>query len=347
MVSLSDLDIDMFELIKELESAWKFHPKFFEITKAFNEQKESGNNIQMCCPFHNENKPSFGIMTVYPYTFNCQSSNCGEKGSLPKLVQYVYQLDSYEEAVKQLRKIYFSDSALDLFKYFVNDVQEPKTEEELSSYLTEEYTYMRQRGFRKYTLEKYEVGFDNAVRAAVFPVRDIKGDIRFFKKRYVDYKRFDNEKHILKRDIVYGLYYIYKARGKVDTIYLNESETDTMACYQANLPAGAVLGSVLFKEQINVLMKTGIKTINLFFDNDQHGLKCALNAQDSLKKYPVKVNIVIYPGGMYGLDTLNKEEVTFGDANNLLKAGKLSEIKLWPIELFKIKCKKEIRNEFK
>ena len=70
--------------------------------------KKSGNNIQVCCPVHNngqERKPSCGIVTVdrkgYPAgTFNCFS--CGVKGTFDYFVSKCFQKDDVSFGTKWL-----------------------------------------------------------------------------------------------------------------------------------------------------------------------------------------------------------------------------------------------------
>lgn len=193
--------------------------------------------------------------------------------------------------------------------------------------------YMFQRGFTQRTLDKYEVGYDPVAEAVTFPVRASDGRLRFISKRFVSRKGFLNESGIDKKDIVYGLYYIKQSPKKITEIYLNESATDTMSCYQGKLPAGAILGRILFKEQVKELIKAGIKTVNLFLDNDLHGLDATIKAYELIARMsPIVVNVVIYPGGHYGIHGFN--DMVFKDANDLLKAGNLGAIKVVPYEYF-------------
>src|SRR3712207_9047843 len=51
----------------------------------YGEFKDSGDNVQFCCPFHGETRPSCGI-NVYNLTGKCFA--CGETFNLAKLVAF-------------------------------------------------------------------------------------------------------------------------------------------------------------------------------------------------------------------------------------------------------------------
>ena len=186
----------------------------------------------------------------------------------------------------------------------------------------------------------YSIGYDEDIGAITFPVRTTDGTARFIKRRLVASKRFLNETDVAKKDIVYGLYYILRAGITPTEIYLNESETDTMSSYQGGYLAGAILGRILFKEQVMELLKAGVKTVNLFFDNDKAGVECTLRSYQLLSKTPIHVNVVKYPGLRYGIDTVDATEIKYKDANDLLKAGIIKNIEVVPYMEYLIELEK-------
>jgi DNA primase len=200
-------------------------------------------------------------------------------------------------------------------------------ESELEQYVGKRHKYFYQRGFDEHTLSKYEIGFDEVTKSMVIPIRTTEGNIRFLKRRYIETKRFDNAEGINKKDILFGLHYLVKALGKVPELYLTESETDAMACYQEGLPAAAIMGRILFKEQINEMLRAGVEKVNLFYDNDEWGQKAIEKSYELLRNTPIKINVVKYPYHL-GIDTLDEEDVNGKDANNLLKLQQFEEIKL-------------------
>lgn len=318
---------------------WVNHPQYHYNPTAFSRLKTSGDNYMFCCPYHFEHDPDSGILRDYPYLFNCFA--CGMTATLPQLVAHAldlasevhgehYILKNYAIVEKEKRPPLDIESILDGGKN--RDKLVSHLDVELDQYKLKRHPYLYSRGFTERTLQKYEVGYDESTRSMVIPVRTSSGTIRFFKRRFVDRKGFLNEKNIYKKNIVFGLYYLMKAMPSVKTIFLNESETDTMACYQGKLPAGALLGRVLFDEQIKELLKAGVKEVNLFLDNDKVGLEATWKAYQKLIKFPIRVNMVKYPGCAYGIDTWDEEDVAIKDANELVKNGLLNKIEIIPIE---------------
>ena len=57
----------------------------------------SGNNIMMCCPFHKERKPSFGIHAETG-KYNCFS--CNAKGDIISFIGRILNVDR-KEAIKK------------------------------------------------------------------------------------------------------------------------------------------------------------------------------------------------------------------------------------------------------
>jgi len=350
--SLETLFLDIDEILEDLEIEWRNNSQFSYNPTAFQKVKSSGDNFMFCCPFHVENNPSCGILKEYPYTFNC--FGCGHSGTLPQLVAHVLELPTEVHAEMYILKNYASISVkerphLDIDLILDGGRHKDKIvshlESELKQFVGKRHPYFYSRGFTERTLCKYEIGYDEKKQAMVIPVRASNGNLRFFKYRFVDRKGFLNEKNLYKKDIVYGLYYLLQAHGNVSSLFLTESETDTMSCYQSKLPAGAILGRILFNEQIRELLKAGVKEVNLFYDNDIYGLRCAYQSYNSLIKYPIRVNMVKYPGAMFGVNTWNQEEISCKDANDLLQRGLIGQIEVVPFERFHIDWSKIMKEE--
>ncbi|MGA4519295.1 toprim domain-containing protein, partial [Solibacillus silvestris] len=292
-----------------------------------------------CCPYHDETHPSGGITKEYPYVYNC--FGCGSTANITQLVAYALGYKSLLVAEHYITRNYLTISVkdrkpLDIESLLDDRGQSRKVsihEDDVTKFLQKRHSYMYRRGFCDKTLDKYEIGYDEQQDAITFPVRTSKGDVRFIKRRFVQQKGFMNQSGIDKKDIVYGLYYIKQAQKPIHTIFLNESETDTMACYESGMAAGAILGRILFKQQVKELLKSGIKTVNLFFDNDRHGVECTIKSYFLLTELtPIKVNVVIYPEGHYAIDCTG--ETVYKDANDLLKANRMQDIQVIPVEQF-------------
>lgn len=333
---LEALNLDIEEVLDDLRLHWQEHTFYNYNSTAFSKISKKGNNVMFCCPHHHETNPSCGIQSDYPYTWNC--FGCGATGNLYSLVAHALELPTPVHGEHYLTKNYL---LVDVKERPIVDLESildgrgtkvaaKVSDEEINKLCSKRHSYIKERGFIDRTLATYEIGYDEEIRAITFPVRTTDGTARFIKRRLVDSKRFLNESDVAKKDIVYGLYYILRAGIEPKEIYLNESETDTMASYQGGFLAGAILGRILFKEQIKELLKSGVKTVNLFFDNDKAGVECTLRSYQSLSKTPMHVNVVKYPGLRYGIDTVDTDEILHKDANDLLKAGLIKAIEVVP-----------------
>lgn len=342
MYDLSAVPLDVEEVLEELRLHWQDHPESATNPNAFTKVDDKGSNIMLCCPFHAERKPSFGIMTEYPYGYQCFGCEC--TGNLAGLAAHVLQLPGELQGIQYLVREFLNAApearpALDI-EAIIDGTDASKRrslpDSEASKYREQGHpVYMIKRGFTPRTLDKYEIGYDADRRAVTIPVRTSKGLLRFVKRRMIDRKMFLNDKDIFKKDIVYGLCYIKQAQTPIAEIYLNESETDTMSCYQGGYPAGATLGKILHGEQVRELMLAGIKTVNLFFDNDPYGVIAALRSYRTISKMSaIRINVVLYPGLRWGIDTLDKDAIEHKDANDLLCKGLIRQITTVPFTTY-------------
>lgn len=330
---LTAFQLDIQELLDDLSYEWQQRETSKYNPYAFSKAKPTGTNIMICCPVHAETNPSCGVTIDAPYGWNC--FGCGASGNLYTLVMTALDLKGEFQAEHYIMKNYINVTVqkrkpIDLESIFDGHALDRKRslfEGDVVKFTQKRHSYIQRRGFSEHSIQKYELGYDEESRALTFPVRTSKGLIRFIKKRFVDRKGFLNESGIDKKDIVYGLYYLLQAPKPILEIYLNESETDTVSCYEAKLPAGAILGRLLFKEQVRELVKAGIKTVNLFFDNDKAGVQATLNAYQMLSNMSaIRINVVIYPEGHWGINGTG--DMLFKDANHLLLQGKMDAIKL-------------------
>lgn len=318
MVSMVGLDIAA--ILSDLRMQWLRSQQYCFNTTAFTRLRPTGNNIMFCCPHHPENNPSCGIMVDFPYGWSC--FGCGSSGNLQQLVSYALSVSEIK-AMRYIVKNYtcgagLKRNLLDIDRLFGCSGRMERTEDGglVGAFLSKRHTYLYKRGFSDHTLDKYEVGYDEGKGAITFPVRDSKGIVRFIQRRSVHGKMFFNEKSIQKKDILYGLYYIVSSGKRIEELYLVESITDVLSCYEVGFPAVAIMGRILFKEQIMELLRAGIKKVNLFLDNDQWGREGAEKACQLLKKTPVRIAHVATPDSGYK------------DANDLLVAGKLKTIQI-------------------
>jgi len=339
--------VNIYEVTHELRSIWIKSNRSLYNTTAFTKKKETGANLMMCCPFHAENRPSFGITLDFPYKYNCFT--CGSSGNLINLVSYVLNVN-YFSALSYISK-YYSYLPIDTNVGTKLETDFTRiTEEEIYEYRKKRHSYIEQRGLSDYTLQKYEIGYDEVTNSITFPVRDFHNNPLFFIKRSVNSKFFNITTGAPKDEVLYGLNYIVNSPQKITELYLVEGTIDTLSCYESGIPAVGVIGRMLLKKQLKQLIRADIKKVNLFLDNDRWGVTGALKTYKMLKDTSIKVNVVLYPK-QWGVD--KQEEIKYKDPNDLLLSGMLNKIEVVPfidyyLILLKSKELKEvINNEFR
>lgn len=317
--TVMDFTVNIIEVIENLENEWMNSSSYKNNPTAFTKKKIDEHNIMMCCPYHNENKPSFGITTSYPYMFNCFS--CGESGKLVSLVSYVYGI-SYLAAYKKILTQY-SEYDLSLFNNAeIEEDAEEVTEEEIFNYRRKKHSYIENRGISDHTIQKYEIGYDEDNYAITFPVRDLYNNPSFIIRRSVTSKYYNIPKGSPKKETLYGLNYLY---GKTDTVYIAEGPIDVLSCYEAGLPAIGLMGRTLSKTQLKLLQLAGINRVILFLDNDKWGILGNLDAYKLLSTTPIKVEVAQYPM-RWGVDKV--DGIEYKDPNDLLRKELIKDIKI-------------------
>jgi DNA primase len=149
--------------------------------------KKRGANYTACCPFHNENTPSFNVNPARQI-FKC--FGCGAAGDP---VKFVMDIDGigYAEALRYLAQKY----SIEIQEEQLTDEQEQRQNERESLYIvlnfaknffqeqlnqTEEgqsigLSYLKERGFTDTTRKKFELGYSPDLWDALIRVATAKG----------------------------------------------------------------------------------------------------------------------------------------------------------------------------
>jgi len=236
--------------------------------------KPSGNNIQLCCPFHGETHPSAGINRDTG-VFHCFA--CDKVASLEDVIHEFYGTDGFQWLLDN-----FTHSTQRSINIFEDDEQDNTSyidPQEIKKYQFI-HKYMLNRKISKEILIKFDVGYDKVQKAITFPNKDENGNILFIMRRSITGKRFsipENEKKML-----YGLYEInqeIKKGKKIDSIYITEAIIDALSIWTWGGYAIALngLGST---EQIKQLKNLPFREYILATDNDKRGMQ----AREKLRK---------------------------------------------------------------
>lgn len=189
----------------------------------FEKRRDSGRNIMVCCPYHQEHRPSAGIRKS-DGLFHCFA--CGEIHTLPELISFCFNktddvlgkfgwnwlLKQYITVAVEERKDVMLDITRAIGKHSSNSNnnsdsngsgQTLVSEEELDSYRYI-HPYMYKRGLTDDVIERFDIGYDKNTRCITFPIRNISGNTLFIARRSVVTKYFNYPEGVVKP--LYGLY---------------------------------------------------------------------------------------------------------------------------------------------
>ena len=271
-------------------------------TGLLKEMNNTGADLMVTCPFHKggkESKPSCGVLlrekvlrdkkyeagTVHCYT-------CGYTADLPQFIADVLGLENslagYKWIVSKYNYTVQEREPLDLNLY--------RGQAQKSSYMDEEEVerfyrellnsseaceYLHKRKLDSWIIEAFKLGYDTADKTVLFPVRNMQGQVAFYKGRSIAGKRFYNAKDIDKSSLVFGLYELCNGRFSQgiatpdSEIWITESEIDTLSLISQGVFAIAIMGSHISEEQCKELEKAPFRRFVIATDNDDAGRKGA------------------------------------------------------------------------
>lgn len=268
MITIRDrsIDKDIVEILYDVQGACH-NGKLSQII-------DRGDEIQVTCPCHSgghESRPSCFIRKedAVWHCFTCQS-----KGYITKFIGECFDRN-IEFGENWLLSNYASD-------FIDNQLVLPKivldSEGKLVNYLDDSilqsfesyHPYMTKRGLTPEVIERYEIKYDPETKCIVFPVRDLKGNLRFLTRRSVEGKKFIIDKDADK-SIIYNLNNVKNEK----TVFVVEAQISCLKMSGWGIPTIALFGAGTSEDQIRTLNNTDIRRFILTYDNDPAGLKGA------------------------------------------------------------------------
>lgn len=278
--------------------------------------RESGNNIQIQCPYHSngqERKPSAGIRKT-DGLFHCFS--CQKTQSLPQVISYCFGKDDEGYYGKkwiidnfQTRESYRPVRRHEEEK--IKDVNEFVSEEELDSYRWT-HPYWEKRGIvNEHILEYFDLGYDREKKMITMPVRDIKGRCEFVAKRSVNTKFFQYPPGVSKP--LYGLYELYQtglmgnyySDTDIKKLFICESMIDCILLWQAGYYAVALNG-LGNNRQFKQLNELPISHFILATDNDEAGQSARARIKENVTRIFTEIK---FPKGIKDIGECSAEQI--------------------------------------
>lgn len=297
--------------------------------------KESGNSIQITCPYHNggmERKPSAGIRKS-DGMFHCFA--CNEVHTLPEVISYclgytddILGKEGWKWLVKNFATVQVEerkDVQIDCSRVTRDSfgVSEDKniarnyiSEEELDTYRYTHPYWAKRKITSERIIELFDLGYDKKTRCITFPVRDIDGNCLFVARRSVKTKFFNYPEGVEKP--LYGLYEIYEELRSIereydtldydlrmDEIIVCESMIDALTCWEYGKYAVALngLGNDL---QFKQLRKLPCRKLILATDNDSAGQKARKRIRQHIKNKLITEYVL--PENRKDINELSREE---------------------------------------
>lgn len=254
----------------------------------FSKIKESGDNIQVCCPYHNngqERRPSAGFRKDTGI-FHCFA--CNETHSLTEVISNCFGKNDYGVFGLQWLVKNFATTTIEnrqdiKLNFSRNEKTEQPTyisEEELDSYRYT-HTYWAKRGITSNELiELFDLGFDTKTQCITFPIRDVNGNCVFVARRSVNQKYFNYPVGTTKP--IYGYYEMTKLKEFPKTVVICESMLDALSFWQIGEYAVALngLGS---SYQYQLLSNMPCRKFILCTDNDIAGMNARKTLRANIK----------------------------------------------------------------
>lgn len=238
----------------------------------------SGEEFVCMCLWHNDSgKPNLYV-NGKKGLYLCHS--CGAKGHMSKMGPVpTATSDELKERMTKLRSV-------------TND-QHQYSEAWLSRF-DFPHDYWTSRGLSTSIREKFDLGYDPLKDVLTIPVRDEDGVILGTIIRRLDDQK---PKYLYPAGFKIGRHLFGAWLLKEDqrhTVALVEGSIDAIACWDARVPALAMLGARLTVDQRDVLKRLGVKTVVVFTDNDNAGRNAVYQVKEQLRHTGINVKVAVY-----------------------------------------------------
>jgi len=279
----------------------------------FEHIKCEGNLIRACCKLHNGDNPSAFVINTDNGLWYCHTGGCGG-GDIFTLVQRLEGFNSFSKTVRWLsdflgidistmqiveRKV---DYIKDLQKFIATIRQKRKTE--LKPYYLDVPVkeVVKFRDFQESTLQHFKLGHIDAItllnnagesytlyNRLVFPiiVNDMQVGVSLRRVNNNDQPKWSHQPlNIATNKLLYNC----DVLNSCAEIVICEGITDVWAFHEIGVPAVAVFGSHISKEQYKRLMYSGANII-FAFDGDEAG-QAATNKAVKLFRHKANIEVI-------------------------------------------------------
>lgn len=264
--------------------------------------KRNNNNIQTCCPYHNDGKeqrPSSGITVedkgnVEAGTFHCFA--CGKTASLSELIAHCFGsndakvgsdwiLDNFSSFRSVARKDELINALSSIFQARTEQKSNYISEQELDEYRYI-HPYMYKRKLTDEIIEYFDVGYDSKTDCITFPCNDIDGNCLFIARRSTKTKFFNYPESVDK-----PVYALDKIPDDATYVIICESIINALTLWSWGYYAVALLGTGS-ENQYKILNKFKCRHYITAFDGDNAGDNATIRFRKNIKNKVIETLII-------------------------------------------------------
>ncbi len=225
----------------------------------------SGDNFMMCCPFHNERKPSFGIHRETGQ-FNCFS--CNTKGDILSFIGRILNIDR-RESIKYITQLSTNERVAP--KVDIPTKKLHSNNYEYNRYIDYVgYKYFHGRNISRKTVDMFNLGTEKG-EYVVFPITDKEGTTLAVQKRHLKTKKYLFPKGFNVKHHIFGLYELCKYGDATKPVIVCESVIDALTCWEYGYQGIAIYSAMISMQQMDLLVKSPFRLFKDGYDRDSAG----------------------------------------------------------------------------
>lgn len=202
------------------------------------EYKESDDYLVAQCQFHDDNNPSMSVRKR-DGAYRCFS--CGESGKVAELfeamgarLQAEGEVDSIDFPVQ--KKAAVAKASVKTFDKLL-DIYKPDDRA---------YDYLSGRGISRQTSEMFDIRYADKPPRIVMPIKSKSGRVAALAKRGIEEKVCHKTADSSAKKVLYGMHLIDQMPRVLLAV---EGEIDAMSCWEAGVPAVALMSNTPTPEQ--------------------------------------------------------------------------------------------------
>lgn len=268
--------------------------------------KIKNDQLTCCCPFHEEETPSFGL-NLKTGMYNCFSAKCGAKGrNFLSFFQKIDEKYGINFVTKNLNKIKLINEELQNISIIE---KEKKVNTKINELIFKKFpdppgTYMEERIQRKEIRELFEIKFNREKNQYLIPIRNEKGELVSWIIRQFVMPKYKKRANFETSEVLFGLDKLENTGKGIVT----EGPMDVIKTYDNGLTnCVALLGAFMSEKQEKLICKYFNELI-VATDNDVAGKKCT---EDIIKRLKGKIKLYKFKwiSGKKDLGELTQEEL--------------------------------------